>query len=315
MPPKFSDADLDGLTEEERDGLLDETVVDQGLESAGGDEAGDDVESDAGEGAVDDGADDNADDKAGADSDDKAAGDDTAVGDTGDTGADAGEAGADDDVAAGEDEEEEKPASWILPADINDKIKTLDEERDRIVASFDDGDLTAKEMREKMRPIEQQLDELKDLRTTATVTKNIAIETYKTQTVPAFFKDHPQYKPGTVLHSMLDTELRKLQSASKDPLNPKHLQKAHAVLDEQLRAALGQPVQKKADNPAGKDTGKPPKREVPPTLANVPAADISDTDDGGEFAYLDRLANKDIEAYERELGRLSDEKRDRYLAQ
>lgn len=319
MPPKFNEADLDGLTEEEREGLLDETVVDEGLESAGdaGDEGDEDDQGAAGGDAGGDNRGDDAGDGDGDGEEDKGAGSD-------DTGSDiAGDAGADVDTggdnagddAQGDEEDDEKPASWILPADINDKIKALDAERDKLAEQFDDGELNAKELRAKLKPIESELDELKERRTSAAVTRDLAIERYKTETVPTFFSEHPQYKPGTVLHTMLDTELRKLQSASKDPLNPKHLQKAHAILDKQLREALGDAAKPKpkTENQSGK--GKLPKREAPLTLANVPAADISDTGDGGEFAYLDRLANQDIEAYERELGKLSDEKRDRYLAQ
>ena len=318
-----SDIDLDMLTEEEREGLLDDTVIDEGLEGSEGDE-GDEGDGDTGADTGADTGDAGADDGADAGDDGQAAGDDaaaaaaaaqaaaaadTGAADTGDAGGDGGQGGA--------AEVEERPASWILPADINDKIKNLGEELDRIAASFDDGDLTAQEMRAKMKPIEQELDALKDRRTTANVSRDLAIDTYKTQTVPAFFSDHPQYKQGTVLYTMLDTELRKLQSASLDPLNPKHLQKAHEIIDGQLRAALGEGAGTKKD-PAGKTpAGKTPpaKREIPPTLANVPSADITDAEDGGEFAYLDRLANKDVEAYERELGKLSDDKRDRYLAQ
>jgi len=315
MPPKFNEADLDGLTEEEREGLLDETVVDEGHESAG--DAGDEGDEDDKGAAGGDAGGDNPGDDAGADNgdgeeDDNGAGSDIA----GDAGADV-DAGGDNagGDAKGDEEDDEKPASWILPPDINDKIKTLDSERDKLAEQFDDGELSAKEYREKLKPIESELDGLKERRTSAAVTRDLAIERYKTETVPTFFSEHPQYKPGTVLHTMLDTELRKLQSASKDPLNPKHLQKAHAILDQQLREALGDAAKPKpkAENQSGK--GKLPKREAPLTLANVPAADISDTGDGGEFAYLDRLANQDIEAYERELGKLSDEKRDRYLAQ
>ncbi|MBD9539938.1 hypothetical protein IB276_10795 [Ensifer sp. ENS04] len=319
-----SNIDLDMLTDEEREGLLDDTVVDEGLED--GAEGDDDADNgdDGGEGA-DNGGDTGADagdgvsdagDGGQAEGADAAAAAAAAAATAADTGAVAGDDGGTGDDA-GVVEEVERPASWILPPDINDKIKNLDDERDRIAASFDDGDLTAQEMRAKLKPIEQELDALKDRRTAANVSRDLAIETYKTQTVPAFFKEHTQYEKGTVLYDMLDTELRKLQAASLDPLNPKHLQKAHEIIDGQLRKALGDGAVAKKDpgtkTPAGKTPA--PKREIPPTLANVPSADITDAEDGGEFSYLDRLANTNVEAYEQALGKLSDDKRERYLAQ
>jgi hypothetical protein len=54
---------------------------------------------------------------------------------------------------------------------------------------------------------------------------------------------------------------------------------------------------------------------MPPNLGTVPAADITDADDGGEFAHLDRLAAKDSVSFERELAKMSPDARDRYLAQ
>lgn len=319
MAPKFSEAELEMLTEEERQGLLDEDIVDEGLEGEGdGDESdGDDGDAGGDAGAEADGADQDAGDgdTADADADAGTEGGDAAAADAAAAAAAAAAASADTgDIGAEEEAEQERPAAWILPAEVNDKITALDAERDKLAEQFDDGELSAKEYREKLKPIEAEMDDLKQQRTTANTLRDIAITDYKEKTVPDFLKDNPQYKPGSLLYKMLDDEVRKLQQGSRDPLNPKHLRKAHETISEQLRAALGDTGGGKRPDP--KTPPKtPPKREVPPTLAGVPSADITDADDGGEFAYLDRLAAKNVVEYEKELAKLPDHKRDQYLAQ
>jgi hypothetical protein len=324
MAPKHSEVDLDLLTEEEREGLLADDIVDEGAEEGADttDEAdGDDASAAAAGGEAEPGSKDDAEPdaaaaKAGADPEAavKAAAD-----------AEVAQAATDAAAAAAKDEgaaptpaaaEEERQASWILPAEVGQKIDELEKARDAIVEQFDDGELTGKEMREKLKPLEKEMDQLKEQRTAANVQRDIAITTYKDVTVPAFFSAHPEYADkDSPLYGMLDATVRKLQQASRDPLSPQILERAHEQISGQLRKALGITEVPKPKTPAA-DPAKPvPKRDIPPTLANVPAADINDADDGGEFAYLDRLAEQDVEKYEAALGKMPDEARERYLSQ
>ncbi len=322
MPPKPSDDDLDLLTEEERQGLLDDAIVDEGLD----DDAGDDEDggSDAGAGESDDGAAAAATESGDAGSGEPDGGDEADEQSADAGGADAAAAAAADAVAAAAAadtgaaavaEPEERAASWILPPELGQKIDELDKARDALAEQFDDGELTAKEYREKLKPIEKELDELKDRRTAANVERDLEIRRYKTETVPGFLEAHPEYAdPESPLYTMLDQTLRKLQQSSRDPLSPRLLERAHEQIAGQVRKAFGVDV----TAPKPKDPNpKPaaPKREIPPTLANVPTSDITDADDGGEFAYLDRLATQDVEKYEAALAKMSDEARERYLAQ
>ena len=76
---------------------------------------------------------------------------------------------------------------------------------------------------------------------------------------------------------------------------------------------LGRTVPK--DNPTPpKDKQDTPRREIPPSLSGVPAADATDADDGNRFAALDRLADKGGVEYEQALAALSESERDAYLA-
>lgn len=209
---------------------------------------------------------------------------------------------------------EERRPSWVLDPAVPEKLKSLDAERDRIIGEFDDGEMTAAEMRAKLKPLEGQIDEIRTTIISANVGKTNAIEHYKDVTVPAFFEKYGEYQPGSILHTMLDAELRRLQQTSNNPLNPALLEKAHENITSQVEKAYG------VKKPAPKAETKTPAaaagaRQVPPTLGGVPSADVSDTDDGGEFAWLDRLASADTEKFETELAKLSDEKRDRYMAE
>lgn len=333
MAGKPNAAELELLTEEEREGLLDDDTVDEGLEDgddAGGDDAGAAADDKAGEGGDKEGKDkpDDADgeegDDAGTDDADTAAdaaakakqeADAKAVADA----AAAESAGGADDKAAASAAAEPKPLegdkrpSWVLDPKVPEQLDALEKQKDELTDKFDDGEFTGKEYRAELRKIDAQIEGLKEQRMAANIGHANALSHYKDVTVPEFFKEHAEYAKGGILYTMLDAEVRKLQSSAHNPFNPEILKRAHENITEQVSKAYG--VKPTAQN---KQAGAKPAaaaREVVPTLGTVPAADANDDTDGGEFAFLDRLANSDVEKYEQELAKLSDEKRDRYLAE
>ncbi|NTA36721.1 hypothetical protein [Agrobacterium salinitolerans] len=335
MAGKPNAAELEMLTEEEREGLLDDDTVDEGLEEgddADGVDAGAAADDKAGEGAGQEGKD-KPDDAGGDDGDDAGTDDAETAGAAAakakqdadakaaaDAAAAAAEAaGGGDDNAAASAAAEPKPLdgdkrpSWVLDPKVPEQIDALEKQKDELTDKFDDGEFTGKEYRGELRKIDAQIEDLKEQRMAANIGKANALAHYKDVTVPEFFKEHAEYAPGSVLYSMLDVEVRRLQATAQNPLNPAILERAHQNLTEQVTKAYG--VKPSAQN---KQPGTKPAaaaREVVPTLGTVPAADANDDSDGGEFAYLDRLANSDVEKYEQELAKLSDEKRDRYLAE
>lgn len=330
MAGKPNAAELEMLTEEEREGMLDEDTVDEGLED--GDDAGDDTgaagDYKAGEGADQEGKD-KADaaeeedgDEAGADADGKAEAkakqeaDARAAADA--AAAEAAAGGGDDNTAASAAAEAkplegDKRPSWVLDPKVPEQIEALEKQKDELDTKWDDGELTGPEYRAEIRKIDAQLDVFKEQRMAANIGKTNAVQHYFDVTVPDFLAKHTEYEKGSILHAMLEAEVKKLQVQSQNPLNPAILERAHENLTAQVIKAYG--VKPTAQN---KQPGTKPAaaaREVVPTLGTVPAADANDDSDGGEFAYLDRLANSDVEKYEQELAKLSDEKRDRYLAE
>jgi len=314
---KMSAEQLALLTDEEREGLLeeidegegDDDSGDEGAEdttaNAAGADAGDAGEGEGHEDSQDeDGADDAAEAAAAATPDPKAAEAAAAAAPVEDT---------------TEDEQEEQAPRWILPADHQTKIDDIEAQKDALTEKFDDGELTGSEYRAAMKTLEKQGDELKSVKIRADVARDTAIDTWKDD-VADFMGEHPEYTKSKFLRDALDAEVRQLQSTSVNPLNPKILAKAHAKISGEITSAFTKDDPKPAGKTDGKkaDPAKPAKKrdDPPPTLAHVPASDPTDADDGGEFAHLDRFLSKnDSVGYERALAALPEAKREQYLAQ
>ena len=205
-----------------------------------------------------------------------------------------------------------------MPNDLPVKLDEIDKKREELATKFDDGELTAQELREQLKPLDKEYREIETRKIRADIAKENAIDGWK-DTVSGFFKENTAYESSEVLRDMLDKEVRKLQATAVNPLNPKLLERAHKNIAGEVKKAFGIDMPVKKDETKGED-GKPkpkpkPRDEPPPNLGKVPAADATDADDGGEFAYLDRMRDKDSVAFEAELAKLSPAKLDAYMAQ
>jgi hypothetical protein len=322
---KFTEAELALLTDEEREGLLDDDADEGEGEGDGTDEGEDTTAEDGGSDDKDGGDTDGADDGEGDGQDDadaaKLAADATATAaaaaeapaaDQG-TGAGPEAAGADQTGQDASDEANEKRPAWLDAEDLTTKKAELKQQLAELAKKFDDGDLMATEFNEQREAIEDQREELLKREIRIETQRETALETWRDE-VKNFTKDHPQYKKGGFLYDALDKTVRELQVTAVNPLSPAILAKAHKA----IQAELGLPIEdKQAPAPAPKPTVRSDKARPapPPTLAHIPASDITDADDGGEFAHLDRLMDKDSVAYEAALKRLSPADQDRYLSQ
>jgi len=213
--------------------------------------------------------------------------------------------------------------NWTVPADTDAKLQALDAKETEVETKFQAGEVTNAEYREQVRAIDKERRAIEGAKLKAEIAAETKAAVWAQQTVSTFLEAHPIYGQNETLFAALDIEVRKLQASAADPFSPSILTKAHAKVQAAF-SAIGGPkeapaVEKpKADTkPAPKAPEKQievkPRDPVPPSLAKVPAAEVESTD-GGKFAYLDRLQASDYEAFEAALSKLSPADHNAYLA-
>ena len=284
---KLTEEELALLTEEERDGYLDDEDDDEG-EEGNGDEGDDDPQDDPTL-AVDDPA---------------AATQAAADGQEGD---DQG----DDAETKEEFTTQPKPLfNAELPADIQAQRTEIDAKEDALDKQFDEGDITFSEHKKALREINQQRNALDR----AELKAELAAEAYQTQidnswqaSQTAFFSAHPEINTANdVQMTALDHLVRQETKAVLDKggvIGVPELERAYAKFKQAFNIADSAPKQQQ------KQVKTPKNGIVPPNLGTLPAATANDTDDG-KFAALDRLEGT---AYEDALAKLTDAQRDEYL--
>lgn len=322
MPAEFeklTEEDLSQLTDEEREGYEQELEAYTQGASDGEDGASAEEDSAAGDdgaGEGDGNADgDEADLDAALDAQEKKGAPeldlnaDPAGEDGNDAGAGAGaEADADDDDLSQFD-----PLPDV--GSQREKIKEQQELKQELAEKFDNGDITAQEKAAQERKIDDEIYALQSDLMRREHKVETAKEDWQAKVVPDFIAQNSVYKPGSALIKMLNEHVKSLQVGqyASNPFHPNVLKLA----DRALRAELGEEIfgTPKPKNPKPVEPGKKTaKREMPPSLRNVPAAAGEDiAGDGSEFAYLDRLADTDMEKYEDALAKLSAADLDRYM--
>jgi len=319
----FTEEELELLSEEERAGLLEDEDTGDAEDAEAGDDAGEAAEEadqseadasaeqpeteekkaegkeeddDTDDDGDDDAADPEAEKKAPASEGEKAEADANA-----DTGADAD----DGDAPAAPD----LTARYAPPEGAKERIDAIKSELAALAEKVDDGEITAREYREQSDKLVDERDDLRQKLLRSQIAIDTARDTWSTRTVPTFLAAHPEYKPGSIPYRMLDEEVRRLQTESGHDTDPAHLRNAHAAVQKRIKEEFGIEFgakPKPKPTPGGKEKQR---REIPPTLADIPATDIGEADDG-EFAHL---ANLKGEAYESALAKLSPDALDRYL--
>lgn len=197
------------------------------------------------------------------------------------------------------------------PEDAQAKLTDISGKKDALIEQFDNGDITAKEYQKGLdtlgreeRQIEMQVHEFN----LSQKLEQQRLQNDWVSTCNRFVETNTVYKEKPDLYQVLDQEVRFLatQAGTENWSGQKFLDEAHrrVSLLHGIAAAPGA----KAVTPAPQAN----KRELPPNLARVPAADVEDTN-GGRFAVLDRMANSDPLGYEETLAKMPQAERDAYL--
>jgi hypothetical protein len=301
----------DGLTEEERAALLEGEEGEGSNNEAGNDN--DEQGSEAGTGDNDNDGGENSGDA------------------NGEAGNGDGASAAGDSSAEGgaNTEETPKPATEATtgapilvvnaPEGAETKLAEIAESKKDLMSKFDEGDITTAEYQAQLDALNKQERDIEWGIEKAKLASEIEAQRQANEwnsTVNAFISENPRYSTAEnpTMYQMLDLEVRRVAGTEefKNRNDSAAGREILAKANENLAKALGFEAkpQEKQEKPAQQQIKKP---DLPPNLANVPAADQSDTN-GGKYAVLDRMASTDPIAYEEALMKLPEGERNAYLA-
>ena len=271
----FNEQELEALTDEERAGLEDETIVDDNTE-------------------VEIGA------------DTKAAADEQPAKDTPPT----EQAAATSEEVAASEPPVHKPKPLFdtnLPDDIDARMASIKEQKKALSAKFDEGDITVSEYDEQRDTLDDQYQDLREARFKAALAqeaiKSQEVNTWE-QTCNDFLAKHPDIAGDELKYNSFDVAVRMTTS---DPANAKL--SANEMLDKAFArwsSTFGAPAQQEPAKPAK-------QKPIVPNIGGLPAADTTETDTN-RFAVLDGLIDSDPLRYQEELFKLSPSERAAYLA-
>lgn len=202
------------------------------------------------------------------------------------------------------------------------RLGQIDSEIDALDDKFDAGEISREELRSQRKTLAAEKNALQVKQTTAESSHKLQqsiLEKAWVSDVKSWFKDHPEVQAlaegDKEKFGTFDAMVRRLADAyiEMGMSNKTALDQVLSAFEAQHGELPGKKAPAKAEaDPSPKPKKKEPN--IPPTLAKIPAADIMDSADP-QFAMLDKLMNlKDPTRYERELAKLSPERRDAYLA-
>lgn len=200
-----------------------------------------------------------------------------------------------------------------LPADYDDQVKRITDEKKALFDQFEEGDISNAEYATKLDEIGKQERELERLRDRVEDATRARYETWVNVHVGGFLAQHPEYQTNPMLMGVLDNEVKRLQSQADIDTDPQILIDAHAAISKSFPGVFSDAKPAPAAQQEAKKPTPPAAKPTVPTLANVPAANI-DQPGEGKFSYLDRLSETDPLRFEAELAKLSPADQNEYLA-
>lgn len=204
------------------------------------------------------------------------------------------------------------PLRAKAPENAEELFNAISAEEDALAQKFDEGDITAKEYRDGLNKLTAQREELNWSARKA----DLARELEETAKVNAWHKEVQDFMTTraahiTKSHAQMVAFDEIVKKVTADPANMTlsdraQLEKAYKIYVAEANEALG--VVQKAQQPPAETPPARPTRNIPPTLARVPAAE-PETIEGSRFANLDRLATMDPVAYEAAVAKMTEAER------
>jgi hypothetical protein len=206
------------------------------------------------------------------------------------------------------------PLRAKAPENVEEIISAINAEEDALAQKFDDGDITAREYRDGLNKLSNQRDEIRWDQRKADLAREMEdtakanawqreVQDFMTTTAANITKSHAQMVAFDDIVKKVTADPANLNLSDRA-----QLEKAYKIYMDDVGAALG--VQSTPPK-AAQQTTQRAVRNVPPTLARVPAAEPERLD-GGKYAALDRLAADDPIAYEAAVAKMSESERSQY---
>ena len=209
-----------------------------------------------------------------------------------------------------------------VPADADEKIKTLRTEEKAAFKRLMDGEIDSEEYQATRERVESAVDDLKTAALTASIFQQVnkqsaeqaALNEWSKAESAAMvaFKDEGfDYKGKPSLLAAYNHNLKTLGTDLKNERRdaPWFLAEAHRLTKADLGITATTTTKKIVNPSRGVDVS-----DLPPTLRSVPAA-ANGAVNSDEFAHMRTLMDTDPIAYERAHAALSEAQRDRWMAQ
>ena len=195
----------------------------------------------------------------------------------------------------------------VKPVDDYDgKIESINTQVEELVSKLDNGDIDLKEYTRESRKLQQQETELilqqREALNASSFNKRLDeadADTANKQwasTVDKFLRQDSNtlYTSNEQLNAALDKTVKYLATTEPEADPSYYLEESDRILRARYPALFGE-VTKPADEvEKTAETRKPNLKDIPKTLANLPSADMNETD-GSEFSYLEKLAGFRLE--------------------
>lgn len=232
-----------------------------------------------------------------------------------DAGEENSEAESGDDVpeeSADDAAEEEQPASEVeeqvadVPrgnvTDLQSAYEAANAELDKLSVQFDDGEISARELRERSKPYERKIREIEIKAAQADFQRQADQADFEKNAI-SFLSEHPEYhhSKSPTLYAALDAEIKRLANA------PENVNKPNAWFfqqaDKNIKAVFGASGKSDDAKPEKQKAPPPPtpskKPAAPPTLGNLPAD--AQNDESSESERILNMPSDDLEAYLKKL--------------
>jgi hypothetical protein len=207
-----------------------------------------------------------------------------------------------------------------VPADIDQQLGSLKDERKALVAKFSEGEIDLEEYEAARDELQGREQDIRDIKTAATVAQKqqeYAVQRHQEFLRELWAKEQSVFlsQPQNKMYGQDAPKVLLNAAIQKLAANPDNNHKSPMFFlteaDRMTRAWLSQGHAAVSDSRQTSDRSRRQSRhaDLPPDIGGAPSAELPETGDGGEFAYLDRLSGARLEA---ELGRLSDEQQRRY---